>query len=101
MLRRRWLWLVLLLAAPFLLWGFDRLMLVRWVGRTDLEVEFAVTDAESGQSVPGAQIEVQSEGGFYDEDYKQAFTLTADSGGRASKVCRDSMCFGTQSGLNM
>ncbi len=98
---RRW-WKRLLVAAlvlPLLVWGCDRLLAIHWVGSTDLEVEFAVTDAATGNPVPGARVEVQSEGGFYAEDFKQEFALTTDPGGLARRECARSMCYGTQSGL--
>jgi hypothetical protein len=56
---RKWL-LLITFTVPLLVWGFDRLLLIYWVGRTDLEVEFAVGDAASGAPIPGAQVEVQS-----------------------------------------
>src|SRR5262249_23231041 len=71
---------------------------VYWVGRTDLTVEFAVTDAASAQPVAGAVVEIHSEGGLYEERERREFRLITDAGGRASYACRDSMCFGT-SGL--
>jgi hypothetical protein len=101
-MRRHW-WKLLLLVIAVLLfvWGFDRSQSIMWVGRTDLEVEFTVNDTATGGAVPGARVEVQSEGGFYEERDKQEFVLVADAGGTACKVCRNSMCFGTQSGLRV
>jgi len=100
MARRWWKWLLLTpIAVSLLVWGADRLQIIYWVGRTDLEVEFAVADAATGSSVPGARVEVQSDGGFYEEQDTQEFLLIADAGGIARKVCRHSMCFGTRSGL--
>lgn len=100
---RRWLWLVVsaVVGVPLLLLGYDRVFGMHWVGGTDLEVEFAVADAITGRPVPGAAVEVQSAGGFYAEDYVQEFTLEADAGGSARKVCRNTMCAGTRSGLGM
>ncbi len=72
---------------------------VVWVGHTDLNVEFVVTDAASGQPVPDAQIEIQSEGGFYEDKATQEFSLVTDGEGSAKKVCRNSMCFGRRSRL--
>lgn len=98
---RRW-WICVLagaIAVPLLVWGFDRVQMIRWVGSTDLEVEFTVIDAATGNPIHGARIEVQSEGGFYVERDKQEFVLVAGPEGVARKVCQRSMCFGTQSGL--
>ncbi len=98
---RRWRirLLIAAVAVPLLVWGFDRVQTIYWVGSTDLEVEFAVIDAATGGPVPGARVEVQSEGGFYAEDFEQKFALVADAAGLARKECPRSMCFGTQSGL--
>jgi hypothetical protein len=97
---RRWKWLLLAIGAlPLLVWGCDRSQRIYWVGSTDLEVEFRVSAAGSGAPVPGARVEVQSEGGLYEEHEKQEFMLETDAGGVSRKECRGSMCFGTQSGL--
>jgi hypothetical protein len=98
---RRW-WKRLLVAAvvlPLLVWGCDSVQTIYWVGSTDLEVEFAVTDSATGSTIPDARVEVQSEGGFYEERDKQEFVLIAGADGVARKECHGSMCFGTQSGL--
>jgi hypothetical protein len=91
--------MVAVIALPLLVWGFDRVQIIYWVGSTDLEVEFALTDAANGAPISGAKVEVHSEGGFYAEDYKQEFALVADANGLARKECLESMCFGTESGL--
>jgi len=102
MARRYWVWLLAaVVVLPLLAWCFDRVQEVRWVGSTDLQVAFAVTDATSGNPIPGARVEIQSDGGFYEEREKQEFALTADGDGMARKVCRNSMCFGTRSGLGV
>jgi hypothetical protein len=85
--------------VPLLVWGYDRVQMIHWVGGTDLEVVFVVTDADSGSPIPGAEIKVWSEGGFYEGPDKGEFALLAGARGEARKVCRDSMCFGTRSGL--
>ena len=100
MARRWWKWLLLVLVVvPLLVWGCDRLQTVYWVGSTDLEVKFAMTDAVTGDPIPSAQVEVHSEGGFYEERGRQEFVLVADANGVAHKECRNSMCFGARSGL--
>lgn len=98
---RRW-WKRLLIAAGAVLplvVVYDRFLMIRWVGSTDLEVELVVTEAGTGSPIPGARVEVQSEGGFYEERERQEFALLADDAGVARKVCRESMCFGSTSGL--
>jgi hypothetical protein len=98
MIGRWWKWLLLVVfAGSLLIWVCDQIFLVSWVGSTDLEVEFAVTDAGSGVSISGSRVEVQSEGGFYEERDKQEFVLVTDTSGSARKECRSSMCFGRAS----
>jgi hypothetical protein len=100
MTRRWWKWLLIVgIVVPLLALGFDRLQKIYWVGSTDLDIEFIVTGASSSDPVPGARVEVHSEGGFYDERDKQEFALVTNADGVARKVCHDSMCSGTQSGL--
>jgi hypothetical protein len=101
MIRRWWMWFLLPLGIiALLVWGYDRCEMILWVGATDLEVGFVVTEAGSDRPIPGAVVEVvQSAGGFYDERDTNEFTLRADAGGVARKVCRHSMCHGAQSRL--
>jgi hypothetical protein len=99
-MRRRWgIWLLVLAAVPLAVWCFDRVQLIYWVGGTDLEVEFVVTDAATGEPVEAAEIGILSEGGFYRERDEKQFALRTDREGVARRVCHDGMCFGTQSGL--
>lgn len=99
MVRLRWILLVAVVAMPLLVWGYDLIQTIQWVGSTDLEVEFVLREVGTGNPIPGARVEIQSEGGFYEERDKQAFALSADTQGMARKECRNSMCFGTRSGL--
>ncbi len=82
--------LLLLIGAPFF-------QTVHWVGSTDLEVEFVAVDASTGDPVPGATVDVHSEGGFYEERDRQDFALVTGPDGRVRRLCRNSMCFGTSS----
>ncbi len=74
---------------------------MHWVGGTDLSVEFLVTDAESGQPISEARIEIESYGGLYQDRDEKEFTLTADAAGVARKECKENLCSGKQSGLNL
>jgi hypothetical protein len=75
-------------------------MLVDWLGSTDLEIEFVITDADSGQPVEAAELLVYEYGGFYREaQAEREFTLTADSEGIIRSVCHDDWCIGKTSGL--
>jgi hypothetical protein len=100
MTRRWWKWLLVVgILVPLLVWGYDRLQMIDWVGRTDLDVEFVVTEAGSSAPVPGARVEVHSDGGFYEEKDPQEFVLITDADGVARKECRGNMCGGRSSGL--
>jgi hypothetical protein len=100
MARRWWKWLLLIVCLTLLvLWGYDYLFTVYWVNFVDLEVEFAVTDANSGHPIPGARIDVFPEGGFTQEREKQRFELTTDANGLAHTQCNHCMCGGSESGL--
>jgi hypothetical protein len=100
MSRRRWKAVVIAVCAVSLLVvAYDRLWAIYWVGSTDLEIEFVITEAGSGAPVRDARIEIQSDGGFYEERDKQEFALVTDLDGVARKVCVDSICFGSRSGL--
>jgi hypothetical protein len=92
-----------LLGVLGLLVGFVTLIVcvqdTKWVGSTDLEVRFIVTDASSGQPVDGATISIHQEGyGFCDscQDTKD-FSLTTGANGTVSHRCRGCMCWGSSS----
>ncbi len=95
MARRICKWLLLsVFSIALLVGGYDRIQRIYWVGSTDLEVEFVITDADSRHPIPGAQVEVFSELGN-----QEMFVLYSDSDGIARKDCPDSKSSGTQSGL--
>lgn len=100
-MRRRWKQLLLIVCAiplGVLLW--DRFNMIAWVGHTDLDVEFVVADAASGEPVGGARIEVHQEvGGFCSDKEERSFVLVADANGIARSLGRGCMCFGEQSVL--
>jgi hypothetical protein len=73
---------------------------IHWVGGTDLEIEFIVTDAVTGRPINGATIKVKSQGGFCPEGGKPRFSLVTDADGSVKRLCKDCMCFGT-SGWNI
>jgi hypothetical protein len=100
MARRWWKLLLIVVAVPLLVWGYDGVQMFYWVGSTDLEVEFAVSDAATGGPISGARVEIQqAKGGFYEDRDEKEFALVTNGDGLASRECRDSMCFGTRSGL--
>jgi len=69
----------------------------KWVGRTDIEVSFVVTDAETGQSISDATIHVRANrGGFCEDQEARNFTLLTDAQGVGRVVCKQCMCFGSR-----
>jgi hypothetical protein len=70
---------------------------IKWVGHTDLDVRFLVTDADTDQSIPNATIHIRAEpGGFCDDPSQPAFTITTDENGHANHLCSNCMCFGSK-----
>jgi hypothetical protein len=67
---------------------------VYWVGFTDVEITFVVIDADTGQPIPGATVQVHSEGGFCEDQEVKDFRLTTDPEGVAARRCRECMSFG-------
>jgi hypothetical protein len=84
-------WLVSLLLALVVV-GTSAFLLnlrggIEWVGRTDLDIVFEVTDASTGLPVNGAIVQVDG-----DQDYR--CKLVTDEKGRASKLLKDEFCSG-------
>lgn len=99
MSRRRWFTLSGFAVIPLLALGYDRLSTIHWVGGTDLEVEFIITDRRTGLPIDNASIFVRSEGGLSGERDETDFTLTTGVDGTVRRVCHECMCFGSRSGL--
>jgi hypothetical protein len=55
---------------------------IAWVGSTDLDVEFVISDADTGRPIAGAAVDIeQEEGGFCsDKDAKQFRLVTGPDG---------------------
>lgn len=71
---------------------------ISWVGGTDLEIEFIVRDAETGEPIKEALIRIRAEsGGFCKDEDEREFCLLTDGQGRVKHLCEQCMCFGTQS----
>jgi hypothetical protein len=101
MARHWWIWLSLLACGLLVITCvYDRVELIAWVGATDLDVEFVITDADSGAPLPGARVEIHSEGGLLaHEESKGDFVLIVDEDGVAQKARPRCMCHGDRSGL--
>jgi len=70
---------------------------IKWVGHTDLEVRFLVTDAETGQPVSNATIQIRAEpGGFCNDPPQLEFAITTDENGHAKQRATSCMCFGSK-----
>jgi hypothetical protein len=77
---------------------YDRIVCIKWVGRATLEVEFVVTDAGTGEPIPGAVVEIAAHGGIGSREEKGEFALSTDASGAARRSCHV-MSFGTRSKL--
>jgi hypothetical protein len=76
--------------------------MVDWVGGANLSVEFVVTDADSGQPIPNARINVHCDGGHYEEvvaDLDAPFDLRTNGDGIATRLLHNSWCTGMTSRL--
>jgi len=92
----RW-WKRLLIAVfvlALLVIVYDRFGIILWQGMTDLEIEFVITDADSGKPVPKGRIEIQEM-----EPRNEPFGLIADDAGIARKICPDCRTGGAHSRL--
>jgi hypothetical protein len=70
---------------------------MKWVGHTDLEVRFIVTDAETGRLIRNATIHIRAEsGGFCDDSPQREFTIATDENGEAKQFATNCMCFGSK-----
>jgi hypothetical protein len=83
-IRQRVKWLVLTLAVIVVLCCLPSVELIRWVGYTDLEIEFIVRDSLTGNPIPGATILVREWPG------NQDLKLTTGPDGRVTKAVPNS-----------
>ena len=71
---------------------------MKWVGHTNLEVSFIVTDIRTGQPIANAIIHVRAEpGGFCEEPDTLEFTVATDDKGFAKHLCKSCMTLGSKS----
>jgi hypothetical protein len=68
-----------------------------WVGQTDLQIEFVVTDADTRRPIGGATVHVHSELGFCLEKDGQDFTMKTDAEGRIIRLYHHCMSGGRES----
>ena len=78
-----------------LAWAYDKTSWMETAGRTNLEMEFLVTDADSGRQIPDARIQVESDGGRYGPTRRtgpEKFELRTNAAGKASRVLQNNQC---------
>ena len=83
-------------------WVIDQSETALWVGAIELNVNFIITDASSGDPIPKARINIFNEGGFYDgadEDREKPFDIRTDADGIGARLLRNNRCTGRQSRL--
>jgi hypothetical protein len=101
MTRFKWELVIAVAVGALLLFGYDLTLTKLWIGSTDLEIEFVITEIGSGKGVPGARVEIQSSTHSYETPKKEEFVLIADSGGVAAREWYNITCTGRQSGLRI
>ena len=84
--------ILLLVVIPFIQWPHQY---IAWVGGTDLEIEFVVTDATTNAGILGAKIAVLEGPSTFCRP-SGPFDIFTDADGKARRLCKDCMCFGTQ-----
>jgi hypothetical protein len=69
----------------------------KWVGHTDLDIRFDVTDGVTGAAIKDAIVQVRAErGGFCEDREERQFDLATDDCGHAQYLCKNCMCFGSR-----
>jgi hypothetical protein len=79
--------------------AYDRVLMIHWLGSTDLEIKFVVTDRATGEPITDATIDIESWGGWDRDQVEGKFTLTTNTNGEASKILYENRSYGTTSGL--
>src|SRR5713101_7461193 len=74
----QWVVVSLIIVVLLLMYLLPAFNTIHWVGSTDLEIDYLVLDNADGRPIPGATVEIHSEGGFYEEDKPQDFSLVTD-----------------------
>ena len=95
---RRWMKRLIIvgLSMAALLLLYDRALMMLGVGSTDLMIVLVVVDADSGDPISNAQIEVYPEGRRNDP-----FTMTTNTEGVATELCRETITTSRESGLGL
>jgi hypothetical protein len=93
--------LIVLAVLPLGVVVYDALGKIAWVGSTELTIEFAVRDANSGQPIEGADLTVYAETERYLNGRDRTFHLKTDSDGVARYFIPEITCCGTQSNLRL
>lgn len=69
----------------------------KWVGHTDIEIRFVITDAETGLPIPNATVHISAEAdGFCDDAQQSKFTITSCEDGHANQLATNCMAFGSE-----
>src|SRR4051794_32323004 len=98
MSRRWWLVLALLSAIEICVRGIDLILTKFWGGYIEFEVEFVITDAQTGMPVQDAKITLRSESILNGGRTAEEWTFITDGGGSASRSVQ-TMFSVTRSGL--
>lgn len=74
---------------------------IRWVGSTDVTIEFVITDADTGDPIEGAEVSVRATEDSSTESGEHLFSLRSDQHGSARYLRRDNRCGGARSRLGL
>ena len=80
---------------------YDAMGVIRWIGSTELTIEFVVTDAQTGQPLPGAEVYLEAESGWDFEGNERSLRVTADAEGRVRRGIPNNTCVGSCSNLRL
>jgi hypothetical protein len=95
--KRRIMWASGILLLPLTVWAAaEAIKSTAWIGSTDLEIEFVVKDAATGESIPGAHICVCGER-LLDDAKENTLLLQTDRVGRYHWFEKGVLCTGMSS----
>jgi hypothetical protein len=97
----RWTWLRTLIGSLLLAGMIVGILIVfcgnraLWVGHRDLKITFIVRDADTGEPVPAAAIEILLADGNFCQNCAPPIKLITDKDGVARRACEKCMCTGS------
>jgi hypothetical protein len=73
------------------------LQVAKWVGHTDVDIQFRVIDSETHAPIAAATIYIAPQEGLpFDEQTREAFSIVTDDNGLAARMATGCMCAGSK-----